>query len=45
VEQDRYRDDVDEEDVLAPREPEAADIKGKGKGKTTNAADDSSWQE
>lgn len=42
MEEDRYRDDVDEENGIAPREPEAVDIMSKSrKGK----AIDASWQE
>jgi hypothetical protein len=46
LEDDRYRDDAgEEEDGLAPREPEAVDIRSKNrKGKATDFDDDSSWQ-
>lgn len=46
MEEDRYRDDADEENGIAPREPEAVDIISKNrKGKGTDFGDDSTWED
>ncbi|KAK9437697.1 nucleosome binding protein [Metarhizium brunneum] len=45
MEEDRYRDEADEENGIAPREPEAVDIISKNrKGKGTDFGDDSTWE-